>query len=43
MTSYFPTNFSYKRKFRDKFLIFPEVFDEFSFSRLSEGKVVYFG
>nr|WP_239451077.1 hypothetical protein [Methanosarcina horonobensis] len=27
----------------DEFWVFPEVFNEFSFGRLSEGKVVYFG
>jgi hypothetical protein len=43
MTSYFPVNFSYKRKLGNIFWIFPEVLNEFSFSRLIEGGVVYFG
>ena len=42
MANYFSISFSYKRKFRDKFRVFPEVFNEFSFSKLPESKVVYF-
>jgi hypothetical protein len=37
IANYFPINFSYKRKSWKKFQVFPEVFNEFFFSRLPEG------
>jgi hypothetical protein len=43
MAYYFSINFRNKRKLRGKFRVLPQFFNEFSFSRLPEGKVIYFG